>query len=138
MKNDTINAKSILKAEELTCVICKGGTVYRSSERGVKPLLKLIDEKCDCKGFCAADKVVGNGAAYLYVLLGVAEVYADVISKPAKVTLEKHRVSIFYDNITDEIRNRTDTGRCPMEEAVDEAETPAEALEKIRNKLKEL
>lgn len=138
MKSDTVNAVNILKTENLTCVICGNGTIYKSCERGVKPLLNLIDNDCDITGFCAADKVVGNGAAYLYVLLGVSEVYAGIISKPAKDTLDMHGITVFYDKITDEIRNRTNTGRCPMEVAVEGAFDAKDAMERIRNKLREI
>ena len=43
MKTDTIKAKKILEDEELTLVIIKDTTVYKSVERGVLPLLDFID-----------------------------------------------------------------------------------------------
>ena len=52
-----------------TLVLVKGERVITSNQRGVAPLLALIDT--DVTGFSAADKVVGKAAALLYVKLGV-------------------------------------------------------------------
>lgn len=45
--------------------MCKGSTIYISTERGVKPLIDRIDDGTDLQGFSAADKVVGKAAAFL-------------------------------------------------------------------------
>lgn len=130
--------KEILCTEQATCVINFNENVYISHERGVKPLLKLIDEKCDVNGGAAADKVVGKAAAMLYVLLGVEELYALVISELAIEALEKYGVAVSYEKRVPMIRNRTDTGFCPMEQATKDIDTPNEALLVIRAKLQEL
>ena len=88
------------------------------------------------QGGCAADKVVGKAAAYLYVLLGVEEVYATVMSEGAREIFTLHHVAFQYETLAKEIRNRTNTGLCPMEEAVKNAVNPSEALDNIRKKLK--
>lgn len=131
-------AKFILKDEGLTCVLCKDGMVFRSDKRGVRPLLDLLESGIDFGGFSAADKVVGNGAAHLYVLLGVSEVYAEVISMPAVKTLCKHRINIRVGTLVEAISNRQGDGICPMEEAVRGIDDPKEALKAIRMKLAEL
>ena len=61
--------------------------MYSSTERGVKPLLDFIENGPNLRGFSAADKIVGKAAALLYVLLGVKEVYAPVMSETALYTL---------------------------------------------------
>lgn len=131
-------AKFILKDEGLTCVLCKDDMVFRSDKRGVRPLLDLLESGIDFCGFSAADKVVGNGAAHLYVLLGVSEVYAEVISMPAVKTLCKHRINIRVGTLVEAISNRQGDGICPMEEAVRGIDDPKEALKAIRMKLAEL
>ena len=92
--NELKKAKEILKSGEYTCILCKGDELFTSQHRGVKPLTIWLESKEDFSGFYAADKVVGRATAYLYVLLGVAAVYADVISVSALDVLKKHNVLV--------------------------------------------
>ncbi|MCI5750881.1 MAG: DUF1893 domain-containing protein [Oscillospiraceae bacterium] len=138
MKSDIEKAKSLLKSEGYTCVVCSEDKIYTSTERGVKPLLAWIDGNTDMKGFSAADKVVGKAAAFLYVILGVKAVYADVISEPAKQVLNENGIDVEYVTLTDAIRNRAGTGFCPMETAVKSISEPAAAAEAVRRKIEEL
>ncbi len=138
MTHNLEKAVSILNTENLTLAAVSESAVLKFTERGVKPLLALIDGGKSLAGFSAADKVVGKAAAMLYVLLNVNEVYAAVISKPALETLEKYGICCEYGTLTDAIKNRTNTGFCPMETAVLNIENPAEAPAAIRKKLAEL
>lgn len=131
-------AVSMLEEQALTLSAVKGNEKITSRERGVKPLLELIDEGKTLEGYSAADKVVGAAAAYLYVLLGAKELYAGVISRKASDVLEKYGITIEYDTLAEAIKNRSGTGFCPMETAVSNAVSPENALELIRAKLKEL
>ncbi len=130
---DLILAKEQLMSGAYTCVIRKDDMVYTSLERGVKPLLNWLDSDIDFSGYSAADKVVGKAAAMLYVLLGVRNVHAIVISVKAKEVLERHGIGVTYDSLVERIHNRTNTGFCPMEEAVWEIEDLQEALRAVRN-----
>lgn len=138
MNKELETAKQHMAEGGYTCVALQDKQVYTSVERGVKPLLKWLDEKTDLDGAVVADKVVGNGAAMLYVLLGVKEIYTPVVSQPAKMTLETHGIAIYFDECVEGIVNRTGTGACPMEDAVKGIENPKDALVAIRNRLKEL
>lgn len=135
MKNDTMKARAILEEKGCTCVVCRGEDVYTATERGVKPLLNWLDSGRDLKGFCAADKVVGRATAFLYCLLGVSEVYAHVMSRPAAEVLTNHGISSYAGMLTDGIINRKGTGPCPFEAAVMEIQHAQEALDAIRDKL---
>ncbi len=136
--NNLENAKKLLAKEELTCCFTDGNRVYKSRERGVKPLLSFLEQKIDPCGLCAADKVIGKAAAFLYVLLGIKCIYADVISEKALFVFEKHGVNISFGVCVPAIRNRTNTGLCPMESAVDGIDDPEKALLAIKQKLEEL
>ena len=131
MENDLTRARQMLAKRALTCVIVSGELVYISKDRGVKPLLECYYEKKIPFGFSAADKVVGKAAAFLYVLLGAKELYADVLSRPALVVLQQYDITVTYGQLTDAIRNRANTGFCPMETAVLTIEDPTEALDAI-------
>lgn len=118
-----------------TLAIVKDETVYTSCERGVYPLLNFLESDISVKGFSCADKVVGKGASFLYVLLEVKEVHACVLSTYAKQILERHSISVTYDTLVERIHNRDKTGFCPIEEAVMSISSPKEALYAIKNKL---
>ncbi len=138
MNENLEKASKLLVTEELTCCFTDGERIYKSIERGVKPLLSYLDEGIDPCGLCAADKVIGKAAAFLYVLLGIKCVYAQVISEKALEVFKKYSVDISYAKLVPAIRNRTNTGFCPMETAVENIDEPALALAAIREKLKEL
>ncbi|MBE6978659.1 MAG: DUF1893 domain-containing protein [Ruminococcaceae bacterium] len=138
MDSDLMKAKELLLNSNHTCVLMKDGKCYFSDHRGVKPLLQWLDDGIDLRDFAAADKVVGKAAAYLYVLLGVKAVYARVISSPSIAVLEEHGISVFFETKVDAIRNRTNTGLCPMEQAVKTAQSPQEALIMVRQALEKL
>ena len=135
MEHDTQRALAMLEEGDFTCVVCKGDTCYTATERGVKPLLDWLDQGLDLADFCAADRVVGRATAYLYRLLGVREVYARVMSRPAAEVLVEGGIRIHTGQMVEGIINRRKTGPCPFEEAVLHIHTPEEALAAIRAKL---
>lgn len=135
MRNELEKAKLLLREGAFTLAAVKGGYVFTSCERGVKPLIGLLDSNDGIRRFSAADKVVGKAAAFLYVLLEAEAVYADVISIPALEVLERHKIHAEYSSLTEAIRNRTNTGFCPMETAVIEISEPEKALTAIRKRL---
>lgn len=138
MKNDLKKAIDILNSGQYTCVLCKDNEIYTSTERGVKPLLEWLESGIKLKGFSAADKVVGKAAAFLYVMLGVKEVYAPVMSESAIYTLARNGIQPHCDKSVKNIINRAGTGICPMEESVEKLSIPSDALTAIRLRLAEL
>lgn len=133
---DLEKAVQLLGEGKYTCVMCIGGKTFQSDKRGVAPLLGWLDSEYDFSGAAAADKVVGNAAAYLYVLMKVKCVHAVIISEPALSTFEKYGVAVTYDKLVKAIVNRTKDGFCPMEQAVSAASNPEEALSLIRDKIR--
>ena len=79
-ENGTERAEKLLKEGGYTCVLEKDGRIFTSTERGIRPLIRLLDEGADFKGGFAADKIVGRAAAFLYVRLGIGGLYADVVT----------------------------------------------------------
>ncbi len=138
MERELEKAKQLLAQLGCTCVLYRDGEMVTSDRRGVAPLLDFLDSGRDFSGFYAADKVVGKATAFLYCLLGVRGVYAPVMSIPAVRVLEEHGVNASCDRLVEGIRNRTDTGPCPMEAATGEIEDAATALAAIRQTLAKL
>ncbi len=138
MTKDLKTARDLLDSGDYTCVVCKGETVLTATHRGVRPLLNWVDEAQDLTGFSAADRVVGRATAFLYVLLGVTEVYARVMSRPAAQVLREHGITVFHDTLTEGIINRAGTGPCPFEDAVMQITGPRQALSAIRAKMAQM
>jgi hypothetical protein len=131
-------AKQILEEKGYTCVLKKGDIIHTATERGVKPLVRWLTEGIDVRGFSAADKVVGKATAYLYVLLGVKEVYAHIMSASAAEVLARQGITAAQGKLVENIINRQGTGICPFEAAVLDIHTPEEALTAIREKMLEM
>ena len=119
----------------VTCALVKGKSVYVSSDSGIKPMMRFIAQGFDLRGFSAADKVVGKAAAALFLYAGVKAVYGEVMSAAAEAFLTAHGVMAKYKVKTDCIINRAGTGPCPMELAVEGAETPEDAYRILYNKI---
>lgn len=136
MTQDLISARNLLDAGDYTCAVCRDDAHYTATERGVRPLLTWLDSGLDLNGFSAADRVVGRATAFLYCLLGVKEVYARVMSRPAWEVLAAHGIAASADTLTDGIINRRGDGPCPFEAAVITIGDPQEALQAIRQKMR--
>ncbi len=121
-----------------TCAASDGESLLTSEKRGVAPLLGWLEQGYDLSRFTVADKVVGKGAAFLYLLLGAKYLYAAVISRPALELLRDYGVFVTFTTCVPAIRNRDNTGFCPIETVVLDCDSPQEALMKIKNRLKEL
>ena len=138
MHTDLEKAKAYLQAGGCTCVLCRGEEIYSSSHRGVRPLLDFLDSGRDFTGFSAADKVVGKATAFLYCLLGVRQVHAQVLSDAAVEVLTRRGIACSCDRQVSAIRNRDNTGPCPMEYATRDIADPTQALTAIRFALQKL
>ena len=124
-----------LKEEGLTLVLYNGQDCFCSRERGVAPLLSLLDARRDVSSLCAVDKVVGRAAAFLYIALGIRTLHAVTVSEAAKCLLSEHSVALSYEVLVPRILNRAGNGYCPMESAVLSEEDVGRAVLCIRETL---
>ncbi len=138
MDNNTLKAKRILLENGYTCVLCSDTEEFHSTLRGVKPLLDFLESGKDFSGFVAADKTVGAGAAHLYALLGVKEVWASIISEAGKKVLLENNITVFYESEVPYIINRKGDGMCPIETAVKDITSSQKALKAIKQTLEAL
>jgi len=131
-------ARDILIKNKYTCVLMSENEEYHSNLKGVKPLLDFLNSNKNFNGFYAADKIVGLGAAHLYVLLGVKSVWANVISEPAFALLKNNSIGVFYKTKAPFIINREGNDKCPIEKAVTGVENSKDALLVIKQTLENL
>lgn len=110
----------------VTCVIQReNGENIILQSHGIKPLLDAYQNMPEAlKNAQIADKIIGKAAAAILVLGGAAGIYAEVMSESAKALLEQNGIPAEYGALVHEIRNREDTGSCPMERIAAPHSTP--------------
>ncbi|MBE6337236.1 MAG: DUF1893 domain-containing protein [Lentimicrobiaceae bacterium] len=125
--------KEILLNDNHTIVIYKNdASVFVSDDRGVVPLMKLLQEdKSQLLDSIVVDKVIGKAAALLMVFAGVKEVFTPTISSPAVEVFKNHDIKITFDSEVDRIINRKGDGLCPMETLCLDIDNPEEAFFRI-------
>lgn len=128
MHPDLERAKAALKADKCTCILTLGTVMFKSKEKGVQPLLDWMNSGNNYMGYMIADKVVGRAAAFIDIAMGIREVYAEVISEPAKELLERNHIEVTADTVVPDILNSDKSDRCPLEKAVDGIENAGDAL----------
>lgn len=138
MSSNLEKAIKILKDNHFTFVAVNENNIISDDNIGIKPLMNLIENKVDLKGYSVADKVIGKAAAFLYILLNVNEVYVYTVSKHALSIFNENNVTVYYEKLVDNIINRDKTGICPMEKSVIDISEAHQALEVIRSKLLEV
>ncbi len=134
---DLKKAFDLLTGDTTLALVC-GDKVITKTTRGVAPLLELFDTGEDFSAFSVADRIVGLGAGYLYLSLGIKRLFARTISEVALSLLKEGGVYVEYTTVVPRIINRAGTGLCPIEECVMNAGGVDEAIASIRRRLKDL
>ena len=133
---DLETAKAHLSGHSLC--LCKDGAWFTDDDRGIAPMLRLLGENRDLRGYAAADSIVGKAAAMLFVKAGIAAVYGKVMSEAGRAYLEAHGVPCAFGVLTEKIINRKGDGICPMEQAVAELDDADEGYRALCDKLNSL
>jgi len=110
--------KNILIEKKASLVVAyQDGEIKDYYQDRIKDLVSILQQDENAlKGSKVADKVVGKVAASIMAVAGVEELYADTISKLAIPVLENANINYTCNNIVEYIKNRDNTGMCPMEE----------------------
>lgn len=109
--------KEILHQKKASLVVCyPNGEIEEYYQDRIKDIKEILQKNAEClKGAIIADKVIGKVACSILLVAGVKEIYADVISQYAISLLEKYQLVYQYDKKVDFIKNKDNTGMCPME-----------------------
>ncbi len=132
---DFLKAKKLL-ADDVNLVLIKDDKIIKSAEKGIAFLVALAAEN-KYQGYSAADRIIGKAAAFLYCRMNIKNVYGEVMSEKAFEILNKAKINVEYKIITENIKNRTDTGLCPMEMTVLNIEDKEEAFRALKNKIQQ-
>lgn len=122
-------AIDLLHREDLTCVILGREETLKFRLRGIRPMTDTLRDRPEVlKGAVIADRIIGKAAAMLAVAGGAKAVYGEVMSESGLQMLTVHGVEARYGTLTPAIRNRENTGLCPMEQTVLTLNDPQDAL----------
>ena len=139
-RNIIREAKNKIIKGEASLIIIKDRKIIHSDIRtGISAILDLLENSQNrLKNAIIVDKVVGKAAASLFILAKAGFIYGITMSRPAKSLLNEANSGIKYDTLVDVIQNRTNTGVCPIEQAIYDIYNPSDALMSIKEKLEEL
>ena len=109
--------KEILYSKNASLVVCySNGEIKEYYQDRVNDIKDILNEDENAlKDAIIADKVIGKLAGSLLAVAGVKEIYADVMSEYAIPVLEENNIKYQYKTKVDYIRNKDNTGMCPME-----------------------
>ena len=109
--------KTILLEKNASLVVCyKNGDIKEYYQDRIKDIKEiLMQDKSLLNDAIVADKVIGKVAASILAIAGVKEIYAEVISEFAIPILEKNDIKYEYNKKVNYIKNKDNTGMCPME-----------------------
>ena len=140
MTEKTDQLRCILLQEQCSLVVAPvEGNLATFNKRGVRDLVWLLDNDPGMlRGAAIADKVVGKAAAGLIVCGGVAEVYAEVMSRLALPLLQRAGVIYSFGSLVDRIVIPAGDSRCPLEQIVAEASTATEVESLLRRHFSEM
>jgi Domain of unknown function (DUF1893). len=131
-----IYVKDLLTNSDCTFAAMKNGEVYKSSLKGILPVInKLKEDPAYFEGADVADEVIGKAAALLLIYGKVRSIYTPVISEHAMEILEKHHIYFEYDKKVPFILNRNKDGMCPMEKTVLNTDDPVTAYKLLSDKI---
>ncbi len=109
--------KEILHQKNASLVVFyASGEIKEYYQNRIKDIKNILQENPNAlKGAIVADKVIGKVAASILAVAGVKQIYADVMSQYAIPVLDENRILYEYSKKVDYIRNKDNTGMCPME-----------------------
>jgi len=132
-----MNYLSTLTDRNKTCIIYNKDTIiFESTKRGVQPLIDFHENNLTSAAhLILVDRIIGKGAVIIASLIGIKEIYTPIISKDALDLSRTYNIHCEYSKLVDYIKNREQTGRCPIESCVLEISDPKKGFERIQETL---
>jgi hypothetical protein len=136
--SDLNTARDRLCEENLTLAIVKDGEVlFETSYSRISGFVGAIERLGPkLEGAAIADRVVGKAVALLCVYAKIFKVYADVLSKKAKIVLEENGIYHEWKELVDTILDLDRSDMCPFERAAANLSDPKTAYMTFKNLLK--
>lgn len=135
MNNIDLAKTTLLENKHSIVVVKENNVVYKSDKNGLLPIIDVYDsDKKILDGAAVADKVIGRAAALILIEANISKLYAQLISENAISILDNTNIKYEYDKKVKEIRNRDNTGMCPMEELSLATDNADELIRKVKEK----
>ena len=133
-------ARDQIRKRKLAMVIVKNGEIlFETQSHRISGFLDAIcslDEQL--RDSAIADRVVGKAVALLCVYIKAKTVYAEVLSKHARIVLDEHGIACSWRELVEYILNADKSGLCPFEKIAQNISNPDmafDAFEKFRKTL---
>ncbi|QXM07124.1 DUF1893 domain-containing protein [Crassaminicella indica] len=132
-------AKDVLEKEAYTLVIVKEGKViFSSKDKGIKPMYTAVYSiKEKLEGASVADRIIGRAAAILCKYAKIKALYTKVISDSAVSVLKNSDILFRYEEKSLYIKNRDQTGICPVEQLSQDIDNPIILIDRIKSFLED-
>ncbi|MEF8848415.1 MAG: DUF1893 domain-containing protein [Candidatus Thermoplasmatota archaeon] len=142
MDHETITGlnkvREILANKKYSVVIIKNGEIIEKKKgKGLSPLLGIVEEKSrEIKNSVVGDMTLGKASAMLCSYAGVKAVYSPKATKKAIALLITQNIPVQVDKIVPYIKNSEGNDICPFEKILENIDSPSEAYEVIKKKIK--
>ena len=125
---------ALAHGEKTLIVIRDEKQLHFSTERGMKPLLDIIDKDVELlNGSIVGDRIVGRAAAFLCIYGKARAVYASSMSDEAIELFEKYDILPTWQDAVPYIVERDLKSRYKLDLHVKDVEDPAVAVQMIRD-----
>jgi hypothetical protein len=134
-------AKELLDTHNVACIILRDEEIiFTHAGIGVKPLIAFMEKPLSERSgeLALVDKVIGKAALLMAVKLGIKNIYTPLVSEEALDAAGVHGVHIDALETVPYIINRTNDGKCPLEQSVTGIYDPEVAFVKIKQAISEL
>jgi hypothetical protein len=109
--------------------------VFSSKKDRLLPLMEYIaDHGTDGQPATIFDKIMGNAAALLAVMVSCREIYSPLGSELAVETLDKHGIACHLDTVVPRIMRPDGKDQCPMEK-LSIGKTPEEFYTELKARI---
>ncbi len=110
--------RKFLKTEDTLWICLTGNLLFRSTDKGIVPLLTYLQEfPPNPEGVIVFERVVGNAAALLLKKAFGKKVYSLMGSELAAETLKRLGIAYSFLTVVPYISNRAGDDMCPFEKA---------------------
>ena len=129
-------AKKLIETEEYSCIVTnEEKIIYAKKQKGIVPLIDLNDFQPEkLSHSCLFDKIIGKAAAMIAINCNCAYVYGEIMSERATELLNEHNIPFEFGTRVPLIKNRDNTGMCPIEQSVLDINNSKDACIAIRQK----
>ena len=140
LMNDLELAKNQLYTKNLTLALAKNGKILlETNAHRISGFIGAIEKfNCELTGASVADRVAGKAIALLCVYSQISHVYAEVLSKRAKILLEENKISVEFRELVENVLDLNKTGMCPFEKLAADIPDPKESYRQFKALLEKM